>query len=42
MAKFIFCIVLGAIIGIVICIIIACISLEGKIDHEEENKKTSL
>ena len=45
MIKMVFCILLGAVIGTVLCIVVACISLEGTIDHkeeEEENKKSSL
>lgn len=39
MIKIAFCILIGAVIGTVLCIVVACISLEGTIDHREEEEE---
>ena len=39
MIKMVFCILLGAVFGTVLCIVIACISLESTIDHREEEEE---
>lgn len=39
MIKMAFCLILGSFIGTVICIVIACITLESTIDHREEEEE---